>query len=286
MMRKIVHSIFALLLCFSLLPTNTIVHANTAVSYLDAQGTTQTIEDYTIINNTTTSLTSSDDSKGWYVVNENIEINTRLQVIGDVHLILLNDSKLVVNGGIEVNDTNSLTIYSQNFDKDVMGRLEAVAVSGAGIGGNYKESNGTITINGGYIIAKGGVEASCGGAGIGTGGNAKSIKNIIINNGYVETYGGYYGQSTEERDRNGAGAGIGGGGHSSSVSYIEINGGEIHAYAGFNGAAAIGGGGHEGELDNITITGGLIYAQGTYKHGNVNSGQANAIGGGANKKKF
>lgn len=284
MMRKIVHSIFALLLCFSLLPTNTIVHANTAVSYLDAQGTTQTIENYTIINDRTTSLTSSGDSNGWYVVENNIEISTRLKVSGDVHLILLNNSKLIVNGGIEVNDTNSLTIYSQSFDKDAMGRLEAVAVSGAGIGGNYEKSNGTITINGGYIIAKGGINATIGGAGIGAGGKADSVKSIILNNGYVESYGGYYGQSTEELDRNGAGAGIGGGGWSSNVSNIEINGGEIHAYAGYNGAAGIGGGGHDGLLHHITVTGGLIYAQGTYKHGNVNSGQANAIGGGAGKK--
>ncbi len=297
MMRKIVHSIFALLLCFSLLPTNTIVHANTAVSYLDAQGTTQTIEDYTIINNTTTSLTSSDDSKEWYVVNENIEINTRLQVSGDVHLILLNNSKLIVNGGIHVSENNQLTIYSQTLDKETMGKLYAIAESGAGIGGNHEESNGKIEINGGYIVAYGGVYYSkdnitgnigIGGAGIGSGGTKASTQSITINNGYVEAYGGYCGSDEyNNQDNYGGGAGIGGDGQSSAATNIAINGGEIHAQGGCNGAAGIGGGGHDGKLKNIQINGGLIYAQGSYPFDDSsNDGKANAIGDGANYDSF
>ena len=283
MRRKIFTYMVSIALCLILLPFNTQVKADTSVQYLDASGMSQTVETYETIHTGMSALGSSGSTK-WYVVEGEVSINSRLNINGDVHLILLDDSSLVVNGGVEVNSNNSLTVYSQSLDKDAMGRLEATATSGAGIGGEFRESNGTITINGGYIVAKGGINEANGGAGIGAGGRADSVKSIIINNGYVEAYGGYCGDSTQELDRNGAGAGIGAGGWSSNVSDIEINGGEIHAYAGYNGAAGIGGGGHDGTLSNITVTGGLIYAQGTYKHGYVNSGKANAIGGGAGKQ--
>ncbi|MBR5232428.1 MAG: hypothetical protein IKW00_09330 [Clostridia bacterium] len=245
--------------------------ANAAgIAYLDGQGMEKT---YTGTASEVTSVTE-EWTAGWYVVNSNVTVSDRITVTGDVHLILLDGKTLTAEMGISVEGESSLTVYAQSVGKSTMGALIANAGksdSGTGIGSAFGslEECGKITINGGRIEAYGG-NGYYGSAGIG-GREGK----ITINGGYITAVGGTASY--------GAGAGIGGSGQSQNADSVIITGGVIKATGGLNGAAGIGGGGHDGILKNFSITGGWIEAEGNYRHGQNGQGNANAIGGGANK---
>ena len=158
---------------------------------------------------TATVVTGSDtewgtaDTDTWYVVQDTVDIGTadvpqRVTVSGNVHLILADGCDFIVNGGIGVNEGNSLTIYAQSTKEDTMGSLTAqnVADGNAGIGGNSSSNFGSITINGGKITATGNGNYA---AGIGSAAGNHSGA-ITINDGVVTATGGTNG-----------GTGIGGG---------------------------------------------------------------------------
>ena len=255
------------------------------VFYIDPtkKQTKQTCDSATEVTESDTTW-GDDNNDGWYVVNSNVTISTRVTVTGDVHLILADGASLDAAQGVNVGAGNSLTIYGQsdgtgelyaNYNNGSRGMLQNAS---AGIGSNEYEGCGTITINGGRIFACGGVQGISAGAGIGCGWNPSTYRgteSITINGGCVTTKGA----SADY----GGGAGIGGAGNSGSISSVTITGGVIVAEGGSNGAAGIGGGGHDGKLDSISITGGWIQATGHGRNGNDNNGNANAIGGGASK---
>ncbi len=250
-----------------------------SVKYLDEKGQEQTCDSATVVTENVTSWGGSDGREYWYVVNRDVAISGRIEVTGDVHLILADECSLTASQGINVAESNSLTIYAQSVGEG-MGALTANGASqSAGIGGGEGQPGGTITINGGRIHAYGGSDNNNGaGAGIGGGysQNVRESGSITINGGYVTARGASAGW--------GGGAGIGGGGCSGSINNVTITGGVIVAEGGLNGAAGIGGGGHEGELQNISITGGWIQATGHRKQGqdeDESKGDANAIGDGA-----
>lgn len=210
-----------------------------------------------------------------------------------MHLILANDAKLTVNGGISVNAGNSLTVYAQPAENDkTTGSLtvENVEEGNAGIGGDVQQSGDTITINGGEITATGGTSGSGigggskingsggtitinggeitanggdNGAGIG-GGSASSGGIITINGGTIATTGGNLG------------AGIGGGDNDSGGE-ITINGGDKIVATGNGGGAGIGGGNY-GAGGMIEINGGNITANG---QGSSSACGGAGIGGGS-----
>lgn len=230
------------------------------------------------------------DGDAWYVVTENVEIGERVEVSGAVNLVLCDGVALTAEKGIHVTGGNSLTIYGQEAGD---GRIYATAIEEqAAIGGNIDEPGGILTINGGTIDVKGGVDAAgigggfgsngTGGyitinngnvyakggsqaAGIGGGAHAGGTENaekIIINGGMIEATGGGYG------------AGIGGG-RNQNGGCIEINGGCITA-TGINGGAGIGSGAGRNGDNVITISGGKIYANGSFFNNRSSAG----IGGG------
>ena len=220
----------------------------------------------------------------WYVAKDTVEITGRVKVTGSVHLILANGANLTVDGGIEVSEGNSFTVYAQSTDETQMGSLTATAREkgdGAGIGGNnaplgedsrYTGAGGTagsITIHGGKVTATG-AEGSAG-IGGGAGGEAAQTGGTIkITGGVVNATGGASaGYSTY------SGAGIGGG-ELGTGGEVTITGGKVTATGGNNtyGGAGIGGG-DNGSGGTITITGGKVTAQG----GGTNGGGA-GIGGG------
>ena len=174
---------------------------------------------YTEYTNQTT-LTS-----GWYYVKGTRTPPSRITINGDVKILLMDGAHLnAVNGGINVSNGNSLTVYSQSTGAN-MGKLTAISGDwNAGIGGNHWESSGTIIINGGLINAK--CDGICG-AGIGGGGDESSGSTITISNGVVISHGG------------GWAAGIGGGIRGPGGT-ITINGGTIES---FGGERAFGPGG-------------------------------------------
>ena len=249
-------------------------------------------QNYTVVKDTMTELNS-----GWYVVTEKVVIDRSggelpgLKVNGDAHLILMDGAELVVTGateraGIEVgvvnSVTNSLTIYGQQGQT---GKLTATGGDeAAGIGGNFEQSCGIVTINGGivtttlipmesglsYSASIGGGGRGCGGVitinagkvmatgcngavGIGTGGSEKLFQDVPYGAGCVITING-----GEVTAIGGATAcGIGGAQHT-GAGKVTINGGTVLANGGLQGAGI--GVGMGGEAWDVTITGGKVRA--------------------------
>lgn len=95
-MKKKLGWILSLTLCFALMIAATLVtaSASASVSYIDANGTPLTCDSATEVTESDTEWTG-----GWYVVNGDVTINTRITVIGNVHLILADGCNLTVNVG-------------------------------------------------------------------------------------------------------------------------------------------------------------------------------------------
>ncbi len=242
--------------------------AENGVSYLDENGDEQTANNVTVVDSST-----KEWRNGWYVVNDTVTIGSRVAVSGAVHLILADGASLTVNGGINVAEGNSFSVYAQSAGEN-MGALTATGGSlAAGIGGGSRGSGGNITISGGSVTATGGGSA----AGIGSGKDSVSGGNIIIHGGTVKATGGslaagigggnassggtitIHGGSVTATSE-GSAAGIGGGYSSGSGGEITIHGGTVKA-AGGSGAAGIGGG-RRGSGSKITINGGNVTASG------------------------
>lgn len=251
MKRKVLSLAMIAALCLTMLPTAGWA-ADVPVEYIDFDENgvqitePRSCDQYSLVTENNTEWNASDENNGWYVVSGEVTIGKkeapqRVTVSGDVHLILANDAKLTVNGGISVNAGNSLTVYAQPAENDkTTGSLtvENVEEGNAGIGGDVQQSGDTITINGGEITATGGTSGS------GIGGGSKingSGGTITINGGEITANGG----------DNGAGIG---GGSASSGGIITINGGTI-AMTGGNLGAGIGGGDNDSGGE-ITINGG------------------------------
>ena len=264
MKRRILSLLTALALCLSLLPATALAADGESVTYLtwsEEQGklVKATCDNYTSL--TSSSYIFSLGTEGqpkWYVLTEDNSPRFRIEVKGDVHLILSNNCTLTAQQGIHVPDDSSLTIYAQSENENEMGAL--VAKPGddyltyrycAVIGGNGTDTAGSITINGGNITATGKVSSNGAyGAAIGTGcysksGSTDSTMAITINGGIVTA------------EASGGGAAIGTG-YRTGDGTITINGGTINATS--NGAGAAIGVGDSGTLGTVTITGGQITA--------------------------
>ena len=242
--------------------------------------TTITCDNYHKIKSTTLDLTT-----GWYVLRNDVHVETRITITGEVNIILVDGCTLTVEKGVIVNTNNTLNIYGQTAgtgklvantdshddhaaiggdeqkDSGIInifgGTIEATSKNwGAAIGGGYKKSAGGVNIYGGTITATCDYYSSA--IGGGNGGNG----------GTVTIYGGTISAYSE------LGTGIGGGNDASSGT-ITINGGNITARGG--GIAAAIGGGNRGSADNVTINGGTITASSVYGAG-IGGGE-NAAGG-------
>lgn len=224
------------------------------INYVDENGNTQPERsDYLIVQPNKSTWNS-----GLYAVTESLDINERINIDGDVSLILCDGVTFNAKAGITVKEGNSLTIYQQS---DGSGKLIATAVSQrfAGIGGDDRNGAGTITINGGSVTVKGNYF----GAGIGNS-NVGSGGYITINNGTVNATGGL------------AAAGIGGG--YSKNANVTVNGGTVTAAGGQYGAGI--GGGDSRNAGNITITGGSIKATGGLGAAGIGGGRQMMVSGG------
>ena len=235
-----------------------------------------------VITETSTSWGSSGNS--WYVVNTSVTISTRVTVTGSVHLILMDNTELTIEGGIQVEDPNSLTIYGQSGGT---GQLTATGSGGAavgiggdaGIGGGGGETDGdggnadSVTINGGTVTATGGgisesntiggtvliysgtVNATGGNSYQYDGGSGIGGSRVTIYNGYVDATGGSATARNGGRRGLYSGAGIGG-----DNSIVTIHDGTVNATSGscsFFGTASIG-----GDNSTVTIYDGIVTADG------------------------
>ena len=269
--------------------------AEESIPYLDANGESKTADDVTVVTAGTKTL-GVEKEKHWYVVKDQFSINARIEVKGDVHLILADGCNLTVDGGIQVQDEdnnvdngspNALTIYAQSTNESEMGALTATANGeyNAGIGADggksfYNLTGGVITINGGIVVATSTNSAGIGGGRtlLGAGYDAGAGGTITINGGTVTATGG-----------GGAGIGGGNGNPAGTGGKITITSGDVTAN-GSKGGAGIGGAGgissHYGKYGtaggkggNITISGGTVTATGSKIENGRGVGAG--IGGGA-----
>lgn len=113
------------------------VQAGTSVSYCDEKGAEHTANCNGVITQANIGnygiLTT-----GWYAVEGTVTGDNRIEVQGTVNLILEDGCSFTVNGGIEVNEGNALTIWGQ---QEGNGELKAQNVGNycAGIGGGDGE---------------------------------------------------------------------------------------------------------------------------------------------------
>ncbi len=249
------------------------------VTFIDANGSERT-ENCKVLTSAMTTLET-----GWYVVNNDLTVNSSVTIDGNVNIVLVDGKTLTVNAnnawataGIAVAAGSSLSIYGQ---AEGTGSLNATGGDyGAGIGSGYNKNAGNVTINGGTVTAtghdgsgigagsggdggtvvinRGTVTATGGGSGAGIGGDSGNICNVTINGGSVEARGAMMA------------SGIGGG-FNNAGGTVTITGGDVLAVGG-NMAAGIGGG-YMGAGGTVNITGGSVTATG----GDANS---SGIGGG------
>ena len=250
---------------------------------------------------------------GWYYLNKNLTIESRISLTGDTSLILGDDFTLDVKG-LYIPQGSTLTIYGQA--KDTGALYSHPDKGGAAIGATRdNHPGGAIVIHGGNITAIG--DDHC--AGIGSNDGNGTTAPITIYGGTIKATGGsdgagigggrkcdggnitiYGGKVTAENLKEDNGAGIGGG-KDGNGGTITIYGGEITTYskdgAGIGGGAqgkggtinihggqlltyssdgAGIGGGEDGDGGTITITGGFISAR------DQSDAQGARIGGGNN----
>jgi|GEM_PF-1195988 len=266
-LRKLFAVVLSILLVATCIPFN--AFALDPVSYVDENGVTQTVTDYTVISGS--GYYSMSD--GWYVLNSDVAFQDAYATAGTVFVngdakLILCDGYTLSCRGAKVNSGYALTVYGQT---DGTGKLYSSSTSAIGVNvaanavftvnsgtvearGAYQKtgisSQGTIIINGGTVTATGGTDA----AGIGgsyNDGIANATGALIINGGTVTATGG-----TD-------GAGIGGAAKTGTATggnwgTVEINGGTVTA-AGGQYAAAIGCG-YLTQCGNITINGGTVTA--------------------------
>ena len=162
-MKKKLGWILSLALCFALMVAATLVtaSASASVSYIDANGDEQTCASATVVTESDTTW-GDDGNNGWYVVNGDVTISSRVNVTGD----------------------NSLTICAQSAGEG-MGKLTANAAwERAAIGSEQFQAAGNITICGGNITAAGGESAAIGNV------NGEA-GTVTIYGGWVKATGAY-----------------------------------------------------------------------------------------------
>ena len=203
-------------------------------------------------------------NSGWYVVNGDVTISARVDIVGEVNLILADGATLTTTACINTNSA-TLNIYGQTLGT---GTLNANGANGtAAIGGRSRKDGGTLTIHGGFINATGSDYRSAGASGIGGGFGGGNGGTITINGGTVTATSRY------------GAAGIGGGAEA-HCGVITINGGTVTATGPENGGGpGIGNGlAYEGTDGQVIINGGTVTATGGTHSAGIGGGEA-AVGG-------
>ncbi len=131
----------------------------------------------------------TDGQESWYVLDDDITMEFRTKVYGDVNIILTNGHTLTAPYGINVLEGNSLTIYAQSDDENVMGSMivssDRVHKGYAAIGGMIGDDTGkyahlrnagSINLCGGRVIVNAGSDSVCIGGGKGECLNSAFVK--------------------------------------------------------------------------------------------------------------
>ena len=291
MKKRLFASLLCLALCLGLLPGTAWANGDGGVAYIERgwDGSAVTEQPKTIDTYTTITSDTIQWDNGWYVAQGEVTIGTdddpqRVTVTGDVHLILTDGCTLTVNGGIQLEAGNSLTIYGQSDGADTMGKLTAsitsenTAIYNAAIGGNTGKTGGTLTVCGGAVEAtvtvidvsqsdpdtsqgnnNGSFAGDSYGAAIGGGGSETGTGG---DGGTITIFGGTVRAESVLGAGIGGGSGGGGGGDGGKVT---ISGGAVRAESyyggGIGGGGDLSGGDTGGDGGTITISGGTVEVQ-------------------------
>lgn len=249
------------------------------------------------------SVPTSRMTEGWYYVNGSKELDSTVEVSGNVRVILRDGFSLSTKG-IYVQKGATLTVYGQRASSGMLfgGDYEDRISQTAGIGGKNDTPGGNVTIHGGLVRAYGGDYA----AGIGGGDGNSGFGRIVIYGGDVIANGGTDGAGIGGGDENdndsrgsvaiyggtveatggGYAAGIGGGDYQTGCD-VKIYGGEVTAKGGTD-AAGIGSGEGRSQWSNISIFDATVRAEGGTHGAGIGAGENGAlqvkvtIGGNAN----
>lgn len=118
----------------------------TEVPYLDENGNSVTTEADVPITVVTDNMTEWTD--GWYVINNDVTIDSSVNVTGNVRLILCNQTSSKVDG-IIVPEGAALTVYSQSMTDWMRGHLHTYI---QGEGGDFNKGN--VAIYGGHVYGE------------------------------------------------------------------------------------------------------------------------------------
>lgn len=293
MKKRLFASLLCLALCLSLLPITALADGDGGVEYIergwDGSAVTEQVE--TIDTYTTITSDTIQWDNGWYVAQGEVTIGTddnpqRVTVTGDVHLILTDGCTLTVNGGIQVEKGNSLTIYGQSEQTGTMGRLiasiteEDASIYHAVIGGNGSDTGGNeggaVTIHGGFVSATATIFNHNVKAGTGD-----TVGNDVYSIG--SAYGAAIGGGGGNVDGGDGGTITIYGGVVEAINTVDHEDGDNTAHVGTAYGAAIGGGGGGGKIDDIWYAGtggngGIVIIYGGAVKASTDSGAA--IGGG------
>lgn len=141
---------------FVMLLTSATAWAADGVKYIDADGKEKTQNEFTIINNNTQITLGTTNKTTWYVMTGEINYESTVSLMGDVHIILADGAQIEINAynGVSSDDYNgiyaigSLTIYGQEAGTGTL-TINSDKITKPGNGINAK--GGNITINGGTL---------------------------------------------------------------------------------------------------------------------------------------
>ena len=133
--------------------------AQWAIPYIDKNGNTAYCTNYTVLNNTMTTI-----SAGWYVVNSDVTFSGNLSTNadGEVYIILCDGATLTANNIKPQTNSDKLRIYGQsqgtgtaNISGNIMGNY-SVSIYGGTINaaGDIDCAQGSISIYGGTVTAR------------------------------------------------------------------------------------------------------------------------------------
>ena len=231
--------------------------AGEPVKYIDENGEEQTVTEYTVLtgNETVTDGKIQLDG-GTYVVNSDVTYPCRVQLTGNVTLILADGANMTVQptqddfGIYAHTDEENLTIYGQE------NQTGTLTVSGKG--GNVALLIGDLTVNGGAITAYGNISPNA--TFTLNGGSVTVNKDATYNIASVDASG--------DVTINGGSLTINGGdaadtGNELRGNSVFINGGTVTVTGDAYGIHA---------NNDVTITGGTVNATATATTGNLSQG--------------
>lgn len=187
MKKKFLSMFLAAIMVISLLPIK--AFAADTVTYIDAAGVTQSCDNYTQVAGSNTD-TAWDE--GTYVVSGDVIINGGLVINGSARLILCDDAKLIVVGGINLPEDTVFEICGQEGRSGQFKVLDYIHGDDIIINGgiiNVTHSH-TDSINCNNLVINDGIVEAVGGTEYYSGMGIEADESITINGGYVKAVGG------------------------------------------------------------------------------------------------